>query len=155
MKKYKILSLISIIIIILDRISKLLIINNFNLNEGLTIISGFFNITYVKNFGAAWSILQNKRLFLIIITILSLIFIIYLIYNEKEINKYISMYYGFLIGGILGNFIDRTIYGYVVDFLAFNIFGYNFPIFNISDIFIVIGVILILLENFLGGEKYE
>ena len=155
MKKYKMLTIISIIIIILDQISKVLISTTLDLYESINIIPNFFKLTYTRNFGAAWSIMQNKRLFLVIVTIIALIFIFYLIYKEKKLTKFKMIYYGFLIGGIFGNFIDRISCGYVIDFLDFNIFGYNFPVFNISDSFIVIGVIMILLENFVGGEKHE
>lgn len=155
MKKINKLSIISIIIIILDQASKILISNLLDLHESINIICNIFKITYTKNFGAAWSIMWNQRLFLIIITILALIFIIYLIYKEKRLNNLKNIYYGFLIGGIVGNFIDRILHGYVIDFLDFNIFGYNFPVFNFSDTFIVLGVLLILIENFVGGEKNE
>lgn len=149
------ISIIAIIIVILDQISKIIIANTINLNDSINVIPNFFKLTYTKNFGAAWSIMQNRRLFLIIATIIALIFIFYLIYKEKKLTNLRTVYYGFLLGGIFGNFIDRISYGYVIDFFDFNIFGYNFPIFNISDSFIVIGVIMILIENFIGGEKHE
>lgn len=155
MKKYKKITLIAAIIFIIDQLSKFLISNLTTLDKTIKIIPNFFNITYTKNYGAAWSIMWDKRLFLILISLVALIIVTFIIYKEKGLNKYKNIYYGFLIGGILGNLIDRIVHGYVIDFLDFNIFGYNFPIFNISDTFIVLGVILVFIETFLGGKTDE
>ncbi len=95
----------------------------------------------------------DKRIILIIISLVALVLVSYIIYKEKKLTLYKNIYYGFLIGGIVGNLLDRIIHGYVIDFLDFNIFGYNFPIFNLSDSFIVIGVLLIFIESFVGGKN--
>ena len=155
MKKLKNIFIISIVIFLVDQMTKLLIYNNSSLDNSVNIIPNFFSITYTKNYGAAWSIMQNQRLFLIMISLAALLLICYIMYKEKKINKYQNMYYGFLIGGIVGNLFDRIIHGYVIDFFDFNIFGYNFPIFNISDIFIVVGIIMVIIETFLGGFKND
>lgn len=132
----------SIICIVIDQLIKLFVISSFNVGKGINIINDFFSITYVKNTGAAFSILSGNRIFLIIITILALIGIYYFLIKEEKKNLIL---YGILYGGIIGNFIDRLFRGYVIDFLDFKIFGYDFPIFNFADICIVVSIFLIVI----------
>ena len=148
--KKKIL-IISLIGIIADRITKILISSG----TSFVVIKNFFSITYARNFGAAWSIFSGSRVFLIIVTISAMIYLIYHIYKVKNINKIEATSYGLIIGGIIGNFIDRFLFGYVIDFLDFYIFGYNFPIFNIADSLIVIGAIILVIASFIRGDKNE
>lgn len=142
--------LITIISIIVDRISKILIVNNFGLYDRNYIIDNFFYLTYVKNDGAAWSILSGKQYLLIFITFLALFFIIKTIIMEKSLKFHEIISYGLLLGGIFGNLIDRILYSYVIDFLGIIIFKYNFPVFNIADTFIVIGVIIMAISVLRG-----
>ena len=144
--------IISIIAIILDRVTKLLA-TSLGLNNSVTVINNFFNITYVNNYGAAWSMLTGYRILLIIISILILIGIYFMFIRNKKLNKFESINYGLLTGGIIGNLLDRIIYGYVIDFLDFNIIGYNYPIFNLADSFIVISIILIIFNEFKGDKS--
>ena len=123
-----------------------------NLNEPVKIINNFFNITYVHNEGAAWSILSGQRFILILISLIAIIFL-YKYLNDFKENKRNIIAFGLLFGGIFGNLYDRLFLGYVRDFLDFNIFGYNYPIFNISDICIFIGTILIIIAC-IKGEDY-
>ena len=147
-KKILVIALVGIIV---DRISKILVSSS----NGYVVIKNFFNITYAKNFGAAWSMFSGNRLFLIIITVFTLLFILFYIYKAKNINKIETLSYGFILGGIIGNFIDRLFFGYVIDFLDFNLFGYNFPIFNIADSLIVIGAIIMIIASFVRGDRNE
>ena len=137
MKKIK-YPLISLIIIIIDQITKYYINNTFILNEENSIINNFFYITNAHNNGAAFSILSGYNIFLILFTLAT----IYILYKNLEHNK--SFY--ILLGGIIGNFIDRIFFGYVRDFLDFRIFNYNFPIFNIADICICLGIFLLIIK---------
>ena len=134
--------LISLLVIILDRITKM-VVENFLDGKVLHVIKNFFYLTCVKNEGAAFSILENKVFFLAILGVLALAFLIYYVTKHDKNN----IGYFFLIGGIIGNLIDRIFLGYVIDFIGFNIFSYSFPIFNIADIFIVVGAIFILFEK--------
>jgi len=136
--------------VLLDQVIKIIIANTFDLNQSINIIDNFFRLTYVHNYGAAFSILSGNRIFLIIVTIISLLLIYFLLIKKNNLNKLETVIYSLLIAGILGNFIDRIIYGYVIDYLDFNIFGYNFPIFNIADTLIVISVIILLILSFKG-----
>lgn len=137
---------ISVICLLLDQVSKLFITNNLILNESYTIINNFFNITLVHNDGAAWSILSGNRLLLIIISFIALFIIYFLFIRNKKITKIETIIYGMLIGGIIGNLIDRILYGYVIDFFDFKIFSYNYPVFNIADCCIVIAAILLIID---------
>ena len=137
---------ISFVIVLLDRVLKILV-QKFLGNTKIYIINNFFYLIFTKNNGAAFSMMSGRQFTLILIALFALIYIIYYIkkYNVKNIG------YSFLVGGIIGNLLDRMIYGYVIDFIGIDIFKYHFPIFNIADIFIVVGAFLILLV----GEKNE
>lgn len=137
----------------IDLISKIYVCNNLIPYIRNKVIDNFFYITYVKNEGAAWSILHGNRLLLIVISIVALIFILSCILKEKPKGKLESFSYGILLGGIIGNLFDRIAYGYVIDFLDFDIFGYNYPVFNIADCFIIIGVLLIFILSFRGVKN--
>ena len=139
MKKKKYI-LITFLIIIIDQLTKFLINQNINYLKSIQIIKNFFYFTNAHNNGAAFSILSGYNLLFISITLIA----IYLI--NKYIEKNISFY--ILLGGIIGNLIDRLIFGYVRDFLDFRIFNYNFPIFNLADVCITIGVILLIINIF-------
>ncbi|HCJ31988.1 MAG TPA: signal peptidase II [Firmicutes bacterium] len=144
MKKVKKIGIISLIVIIIDRILKVLVTNNFVLNVRNKIIDGFFYITNCHNEGAAFSLFSGNVLFLIFITLIVL-FLIYRTINKENVNKIGILAYGLLLGGILGNLYDRIFYGYVIDYLDFVIFKFNFAIFNLADAAIVIGAILLIV----------
>ncbi len=136
--------LITIIGIILDQISKLLIVSKLPPGESKTIIKKFFYITHVNNTGAAWGMFSNNTILLIIISILFTGFFIYFIEHNK-LKLYEEISSGLILSGIIGNMIDRIFRRYVVDFLNFYIFGYDYPVFNIADTFIVVGVIVLCI----------
>lgn len=145
------IGIISLVFIIIDFIVKIIINNNMNVYDSISIIPSFFSITYVRNIGAAFSIMENSRILFIIIGFIALILIYKYLIMNKVLNKYLMISYSMLIGGIIGNMIDRIIYGYVIDYLSFNLFGYNFPIFNLADTFIVVSIIMLLLCE-VGGS---
>ena len=111
--------------------------------DKVEIIKDFFYLTYLENRGAAFGILQNFRWFFIISTLVALVLMIK--FFLKHNNKLSRLALSFLIAGALGNFIDRLFRGYVVDFLDFYPFGYDFPIFNVADICVNIGVALLFI----------
>lgn len=139
--------IISIILLCIDQISKLLVVNLLTKTDSITIIKNFFYLTYINNDGAAFSILVGKRIFLILIAVLVIVMLIHYIKKNNIQNKLELVSISLIIGGSLGNLMDRVVRGYVIDFLDFKIFNYNFPIFNLADTFIVIGVILLLLKE--------
>ena len=132
------------IFLIIDIISKLIIDNNFILNKSLSIIPNFFYITKVYNEGASWSIMWGMQIVLIIISIIVLICLIY--YQRKFIlNNRNIIAFSLVYSGIIGNLLNRIVYGYVIDFLDFKIFSYDYPVFNIADTCIVLGIILLII----------
>lgn len=142
------------ILLFLDQISKSIISAFLKVGESITLIKNFFSIHYITNNGAAWSIFTNKNNFLILISLVSLIIIYRFMYLFKK-NKRNNIAFGFLLAGIVGNLIDRWLFGYVRDFLDFKIFNYNYPIFNIADIGVVVGVILLIVAIIKGEDKFE
>lgn len=150
MKTLKIL-LIIVSIFLLDRITKVLVINKLTLGKSLSVIDGFFNITYVNNHGAAFGIMDGKVIFIVVVSVLIFAYLIYEIRKDSH-SKLITTSISFVIGGLLGNLFDRVVYGHVIDFLDFNFFGHDFAIFNIGDSFIVIGTILLAI-GFLLEER--
>lgn len=143
------ISISSIILIVIDVVIKLIISNNLILNQSISVINNFFYITYVKNTGVAWSILSGKINLIIVITLAIIMLLIIYIFNKKSYSVLEIISYSMLLSGSIGNLIDRIIYGYVIDYLDFNILGYDYPIFNFADICIVIGIVLILI---FGGK---
>lgn len=152
MKNKKII-IITIVALLIDQITKLIIRTNFNLLDTKTVINNFFYLTYMKNTGAAFSSFTNNTLFLIIIGIISLIFLIMYL-KKAKLNRLSSISYAIILAGIIGNLIDRVFLNGVVDFLSFKIFNYYFPVFNIADTYIVIGVIVLLIDS-LGSDYNE
>ena len=140
---YLIYVFIVVSLVSLDQYTKSIILNYFELYQSKTIIDGFFSLTYVQNFGAGFSIMQNARTTFLIITPICLIGFTYLfIKSNDKLSKTALL---LMISGTIGNFIDRIVRVYVVDFLDFIIFGWDFPIFNLADIFLTIGVCLYII----------
>jgi signal peptidase II len=136
---------ISLAVIALDQWTKWLIIENMELGESIPIIDSFFYITSHRNTGAAWGILEGKMWFFYIITIIVVFALLY--YLKKSVNEGVLFRFSLalMLGGAIGNFIDRVIRQEVVDFIHTYPFGYNFPIFNIADSSLVIGVALLMI----------
>ena len=147
----KILGL-AITTLIIDQLFKILVEINLVLGESVKIIGNFFTLNYANNYGAAWSLFSNQLVFLILVSLVALFFIFRYI-NTFKANARNNLAFGLLIGGIAGNLLDRVFLGYVRDFLAFKIFNYHFPIFNISDMAIVFGVFLLMIAMIKGEDN--
>ena len=115
------ITIFSLLIIILDQIIKFVVIQNMELYSSITIIKNFFNITYVQNIGAAFSILSGNVVFLSLISLIVLVAIYIYLSKKKGFNKIQTITYSMLIGGIVGNMIDRIFRGFVIDYLDFSI----------------------------------
>lgn len=153
MKKYFKIIILTILLIIFDQVSKLLITKYFEVGDSLTIINNFLKFLYIKNTGAAFGLFMNNIFILIIVTNILLVYLI--IELKKNINnKILVISLLLIISGALGNLIDRIFRGYVVDFISFTLFNKEMAIFNIADIFITIGVTILLAHIFKEG-KYE
>lgn len=138
--------LISLILLIVDQLVKLLIKSTFKLHKELELIPNFFSLHYLQNDGAAFSILQNKTYLLVIVAIICLGIMVYYIQKEKTFTKLSSISLGLILGGIIGNLLDRIIYKKVIDYLSFTFFTYNFPVFNIADVGITVGALLLIVS---------
>jgi len=140
-------------IILFDQITKFLMRSNFNLYEQVDIIKGFFKIIYVQNSGVIWGLFQNtqSKIIPVIITILSIsaLLTVAYIFLKTPISCKLELFsLSFVVGGAIGNIIDRFILGYVVDFIDIYIKNYHWPTFNVADSFISIGIILLLISVF-------
>ena len=135
---------LSIFIILIDQFTKYLLFYN----KKLFINKDFllFKLDFVKNYGAAFNIFSGSRIFLSLISILFSILLIYLIFKKNTLNLLYLYAYSFILGGTIGNGIDRIYRGFVVDFINLNII--NFPVFNIADISINIGFFFLLYNIF-------
>lgn len=147
--------ILSVLIIVGDQLSKFAAIKFLKGSKPYVIIPRIFELSYVENLGAAFGIMQQRRIFFIIITTLVIIFMsFYLIRNYYDLNTYMRTALAMLLGGAVGNLIDRIRFGYVVDFISVNLIkSYDFPVFNIADIFIVTGTILISI--LILFDKYQ
>ena len=135
---------LSIFIVLLDQFTKYLMLYNNKLFINKDFI--LFKLDFVKNYGAAFNIFSGSRIFLSLISILFSILLIYLIFRKNTLNSIDLYSYSFILGGTVGNGIDRIYRGFVVDFINLNII--NFPVFNIADISINIGFIFLLYNIF-------
>jgi len=130
-----------IIVLVIDRVTKLWVVAKMELAETIPVINGFFHITYIKNSGAAFGMLANMRWVFISITVLILIAIFYMAYKVSKENIFLTITLAMITGGALGNLIDRLSTGLVIDFLDFRgIWPY---IFNLADSFVIVGVLLL------------
>ncbi len=134
---------ICILIIIFDIITKRVAVFSLKDISTVPIIQDILHLTYVENRGAAFGMLQNQRWIFMIITVIVIIAIIYFKTKNKLTSKLLDLGLSFVLGGAVGNMIDRVILGYVVDFIDFQII--NFPVFNVADIFVVIGAIILVI----------
>lgn len=144
--------LFALVFFLLDFISKLIVSSNLTLGESIVVIPSFFDISYQVNTGGAFSLFTGYAFILALIAIVTIIYIHTFLKDIKNNGEKLG--FSLLIGGIFGNLIDRLFYGYVIDFLSFDIFGYKFPVFNIADIFICLGVFIILICS-LGGKHED
>jgi len=143
MKKKDYIYVVALLGFIVDQVVKFIVRDHMQLLESIPVISKFFSITYVENQGAAWGILGNATIFLVIISLAVFYLVLRFIQEEKVWNHVKIFSFGFLLSGIVGNLIDRILYHSVTDYLDFCIFNYNFPVFNIADIMIVVGGLFI------------
>ena len=142
----------SIMFLLFDQVSKIVLDNVLILGKSISIFDKFLYITKVYNDGISFSMLTGKRWLIILFSILILVFLYFYMKKFKE-NKKNIIAFSLIFGGLFGNLIDRIIYGYVIDFIDFYIFNYNYPIFNFADSFICIGVLILLYSIYLGEDN--
>jgi signal peptidase II len=148
--------LLGLAIVLLDQFTKHWIRSTLVYSESRPLIEGFFNLTYVRNDGAAWNILSGHGIVLILISVAILTLLI--VYRKSFLTEQLShkILMGLMVGGIVGNLIDRIRFGWVTDFLDFQFGSYHYPSFNVADSAICIAVgLYILLNVFSPKEKKD
>jgi signal peptidase II len=145
--------LIALFVILLDQFTKWLIVSKMNYGDSITIINNILYITSHRNQGAAWGILQGQMWLFYVITLIVIVAIIYYIQKSAKGKVLLGVSLGLMLGGAIGNFIDRVMRKEVVDFIHAYIFSYNFPVFNIADSALCIGVILLMIQMLLDERK--
>lgn len=138
-------------IVVLDQVSKVLITSAFSAGQGTTVIKGILDFLYVRNEGAAFGMLQGKRVFFIIVTLAAVAAAIFYIAKTHPDSPLEKTALAFISGGAIGNFIDRVVLGYVRDFIAVTFI--DFPVFNVADCFVCIGAGLYILYTLLDTFK--
>lgn len=144
--------LLSAVVIVLDQVTKYMVAGNMLLYEDIPVISGFFHITYVQNTGMAWSMLSGQQILLSLAAAVAIGVMLWVLITRKP-GILVRISLGLMIGGAAGNLIDRLLLNHVRDFLNFYIFGYDFPVFNIADVALCIGVAFLILDSFLEERK--
>lgn len=129
--------ILSVIIVILDQLTKYIVVQNIDIGEKIPVIDQFFYLTLHMNPGAAWGVLQNGRIFFLITVPIISIFVVY--YMFKNESKFLRFSLALILAGAVGNYIDRVFAGEVTDFLLFYIGTYPFPIFNVADMAVTCG----------------
>ncbi len=146
------IAIFTIIVLLLDIFSKIIVTKYIGFGESIKVIDRLFYLTYVRNTGAAWSMFDDNRYLVLVISALIIVALIGYLFHQKPTKKLEKMAYALILGGALGNFFDRCIHGYVIDFIDFKIFNYDYPIFNLADTFIVIGVLLYVIYTWRGND---
>ncbi|WP_456275564.1 signal peptidase II [Bacillus sp. AK128] len=143
----------ALIVVLLDQFTKWLVVKYMELGESIPLISNFLYLTSHRNKGAAWGILQGQMWFFYIITTIVIIGIVIFLQRLSSKEKLMGWSLALMLGGAIGNFIDRLFRKEVVDFINTYIFTYDFPIFNIADSALVIGVGLFFIHTLLEGKQ--
>ncbi|QTJ36355.1 signal peptidase II [Dolosigranulum pigrum] len=134
--------IIAMILIGLDQLSKYLTVQEIALGEVVHVIPDVLSLTYIRNSGAAWSILEDQMIFFYVITVVVVGALIYFLHTEGKRSPIASTGIAFIMGGAIGNFIDRLHLKYVIDMIRLEFI--NFPIFNVADMALTIGVIILI-----------
>ena len=156
MSRYRILAIISAVIIALDQATKLYVDANFRLHESMPVIRGFFNLTYVRNKGAAFGILADNAVripFFITVSIVAMLGILWYINRIRNDQKLAVFSLSLVFAGACGNLIDRVRLGEVIDFLDVFWQRYHWPAFNVADSAITVGVTLLLIDMWREDRK--
>ncbi len=139
--------LIIVFVNIVDRLTKMWATNNLMNGNDVVIFKNIFSLSYLENKGAAWGIFEGKVNFLLIMTVIIVIGIIFYLLKYKPKSKVMRTGLSLIIGGAMGNMYDRGIYKHVVDFIYFHYKDtYSFPTFNIADMSVVVGTLLLVLS---------
>ncbi len=147
--------LLVLVMLALDQLTKYIVSHSLEVYQKIVIIKNFFNITYVRNTGAAFSLFEGFGGLFSVFALGIALFIFYYL-SKNKVSFFEKSALILLAAGALGNAIDRVVFNYVIDFLDFYIFGYDFPVFNVADIFITLSAVFIMLYVlFVKEEKKD
>lgn len=146
------------VVLLVDLATKSAVMSAFSLHESMPVIPGFFDLTYIRNPGAAFGFLAKaspafRSFFFSGVAVAAILFILYFLFREKKASLTLTLSLGLIIGGATGNLLDRIRFGEVVDFLYFSIGGYHWPAFNAADSAISVGACLLLYGMFQRKER--
>lgn len=148
---------LSLILVILDQLTKYIVVQKIPINDSIVVIPGFFSLSHVRNTGAAFGLFADQRWIFMVFTTIVLIVAVGLLLSKKVKNHWGILSLSMIIGGGIGNMIDRVCWGEVIDFFAFNFWGYQFAVFNVADIFVCCGTFVLAFYIFFShdfdGEK--
>lgn len=145
---------LSFLVAVVDQVAKYLVMQNLpHMSDHWVVIPGLFNISHVRNTGAAWGMMQGFNMGLVIVSVIMLVVITMFRRHFMSDTRFYRVIVGLMVGGIVGNLIDRLRLGFVMDFLDFYWTSHHFPSFNVADSAICTGVGLYILLQFLDGRK--
>ena len=140
------------ILVALDQITKYIVRVTMELHQSISVLGNFLKITYVHNYGAAWSMMTGfGEIFIVAALIVVLVMIVYLV-KDKKMKGWQRLVIVVLMAGTLGNLLDRFAYGYVIDFIDTYPLGYDFPVFNVADMCLTLGCAALVLEILFDKE---
>lgn len=139
-----------IILVVLDQVTKVMAAANGGVH--IEVVPGFFYLNYLENTGAAWSMFAGRTGILTLVSAFAAGLMLWYLLTKKP-DRWTKAALVLMIAGAAGNFIDRLVLGYVRDFMDFYIFGYDFPVFNVADMALTIGVIILILAALTGDRK--
>lgn len=156
-RKYKLLTGIALVGVVLDQLSKFWA-RGLEDAPPITVIEHYFDLIYVENKGAAWGLFSGisdsiRAPFFILISLLAIGFIFYFLRKVRKNQTVLILALSFVLGGAVGNFIDRLVYNSVIDFIDWHYYQHHWPTFNVADIFISVGVGFLLIEMFFGKSE--
>ena len=144
------------ITVIVDQVTKYLVASQMTIGQSIPVIDNFLYITSHRNAGAAWGIFQGKMMFFYLITLAVIaVVLIWLSRLDLKKDRLLVIALALILGGAIGNFIDRLLYQHVIDFIDTYIFGYDFPIFNIADSALCIGMALMVIDAIFDMKRQK
>lgn len=149
MSRYRLLAIVTAVVLVLDQATKLYVDSHFRLHESVTVIENFFHLTYVRNKGAAFGIFADSAIripFFITVSLVAAVGILWYLRRLQDQQKLVSFALALIFSGAIGNLIDRVRFGEVIDFIDVHWYQYHWPAFNVADSAISIGVTLLLLD---------
>ena len=159
-KKYIILFATVAVMVCLDFFTKAYISSTMSLHESIVVIGGFFNITYVRNPGAAFSFLADapqvfRMVFFVTVTVCAILLVLFYIVKSKIEEPFVTFALSLILSGAAGNLIDRVRFGEVVDFIDVYIGSYHWPAFNVADSAISVGAVILIIEMFREKKRQK